>query len=223
MKRLLETLIVMCLVSVTTPSCVLAQDRIRNTAPELGRLFFTAAERERLEQDRGRMPDKPNPDVPQSVSVNGLIARSGQPSLPVINGKVVFPGDNPSGLRIRGGADGRVTITPPDGPGRVAKPGQSVDLATGEIREMFELPGQREARKAEIPLHTPYITGTLPKAETTPVPHAKKPRRPKRGSSKRGAAPPPKPKPDSSPPPAPKVAPAGAAAPAIPAPLPRQP
>lgn len=223
MKRLLDATIVVCLAAAISPSCAFAQDKVRNTAPELGRLFFTAAERERLEQDRGRVPDKPNPDTPQSVSVSGLIARSGQPSLPVINGKVVFPGDNPSGLRIRGSADGRVTITPPDGPGRVAKPGQSVDLVTGEIREMFELPGQREARKAEIPLHTPYITGTLPKAGAAPVPHLKKAKRPKRGKAKRGAGPPPKPKPDSTPPPAPKVAPPSAAAPAIPAPLPRQP
>ena len=223
MKHLQYATIVVCLVVAMSPLSVCAQDKIRNTAPELGRLFFTAAERERLEQDRGRVPDKPNPDTPQSVSVSGLIARSGQPSLPVINGKVIFPGDNPSGLRIRGSADGRVTITPPDGPGRVAKPGQSVDLATGEIREMFELPGRREARKAEIPLHTPYITGSMPKAEKAPVPQAKQARRPRRGSARRGATPPPKPAPDGPPPPPPKVAPPSAAAPAIPAPLPRQP
>jgi hypothetical protein len=223
MKRLLDAAIGVCLVAALSPSCVFALDKVRDTAPELGRLFFTAAERDRLEQDRGRVPDRPNPDTPRSVSVSGLIARSGQPSLPVINGKVVFPGDNPSGLRIRGSADGRVAITPPDGPDRVAKPGQSVDLATGEIREKFELPGRRDARKAEIPLHTPYITGTVPKADTAPVPQAKKARRPRRGSARRGAAPPPKPAPDGPPPPAPKVAPASAPAPAIPAPLPRQP
>jgi len=224
MIRALVRLSIMLIIGQTvTGAAVLAQDKTRNTAPELGRLFFTAAERERLEQDRGRVPERPNPDTPRSVSVSGLIARSGLPTLPVINGKVVFPGDNPSGLRISGATDGRVMITPPEGAGRVAKPGQTVDLATGEVRELFELPGQREARKAEIPQQLPYTTGYVQKAEVTPVPRATKAKRPKRASARRGTAPPPKPVADTPRPQPQRVVPAGPAAPAIPAPLPRQP
>jgi hypothetical protein len=141
----------------------------------------------------------------------------------VINGRIVFPGDNPSGLRISGRADGRVLITPPDGPTRLARPGQTVDLATGEVREMYDLPGRRDARGTEVPLHLPYITGTASKAETTPVVKAKKAKRPRRATTRRGAGTPPKPPPDTPAAAPPRVAPANAAAPAIPAPLPRKP
>jgi hypothetical protein len=220
MTRLTLTLLVCLLLPA---GAARSQETARNTAPELGRLFFTAAEREQLENDRGRVPDKPDPDTPQSVSVNGLIARPGQSSLPVINGRIVFPGDNPSGLRISGRADGRVLITPPDGPTRLARPGQTVDLATGEVREMYDLPGRRDARGTEVPLHLPYTTGTASKAETTPVVKAKKAKRPRRATTRRGAGTPPKPPPDTPAAPPPRVAPANAAAPAIPAPLPRKP
>ena len=223
MKRLFLALSTAVLGAGAAVTGASAQDGAGNTAPALGRLFFSAAERAKLEQDRGRLPDRPNPETPRSIGVTGLITRPGAPALPVINGKVVFPGDNPSGLRISGRADGRVLITPPDGPGRTAKPGQYLDLETGEIRERFELPGRRDARLPQPSLHTPYVTGTLQKVEAAPAPQVKKARRPRRGIARRSAAPPPRPPAEAPAPQAPRVAPPNAAAPAIPAPLPRQP
>ena len=230
MKRMVAALLSCVLLSCVLLSCVLlvstasGQERVPNAAPELGQLFFSRAEREVLERERGRAPpDKPMPDAPQLVKVDGLIMRPGQASLPVVNGRVVFPGDNPSGLRISGRSDGRVLIAPPEGPARLARPGQTVDLVTGDVREMYELPGRRQARRTEVPLPVPYTTGTAPKAEPATAVQVKKAQRPRRAAGKRGATPPPKRAGDTPPPVPQRVAPANAPAPAIPAPMPRLP
>lgn len=201
---------------------VCGQDKQRDAAPELGRLFFTAAEREQLERDRGRASDTPVVDTPESVSVSGLISRAGQPALPVINGRIVFPGENPSGLRISGRTDGRIAITRPDGPARLARPGQFVDLVTGETRELYDLPGRRDTRGTQGLERVPYTTGTAPKVDTAPLVKPAKAKRPRRHGGRHGSSSAANPPAHAPPAPPPSVAPPNAAAPTIPAPLPRQ-
>lgn len=201
-----------------------AQERAAAASPELGRLFFSASERERLERERDR-PAVVAADIvaPEKLVISGLIARPDGPPLPVINGRVLAAGEDLSGLKITGLADGRVRITRSDGQVRLARPGQIVDLTTGEIGEIYDLPGRRAAAAREVGLPMPFGSGFVeraaPEAKTRAI-KAKKPRRTSgRGRAASGPKPAAAPKPTTAPAmarPVPQIAPAG---PVLPPPI----
>ena len=195
----------------------LAQERTAATAPELGRLFFSAAEREQLERERGR-PAAVAADIvaPERLVISGLIARPNGPPLPVINGRVLAPGEDLSGLKITGLADGRVRITRSDGQVRLARPGQTVDLTTGEVGEIYDLPGRRAAAAREVGLPMPFGSGFVERAVPEAKVRAIKAKKPRRASGRGKSAGGPKPvaTPKAAPKPAmtkpvPQIAPAG--------------
>ena len=171
------------------PASAQVPDGGNRAAPELGRLFFSAAERERLERERNlplAAAQPAGPAAPERVVISGLISRTGRPPLPVINGRILAPGEDLSGLRVSGQADGRVRISRANGPAILARPGQTVDLATGETWELFDLPGRRATEKPEVALPVTFGSGYVPRAAAPAkqgVVKAKKPRR----SGSRGA------------------------------------
>ena len=189
-------------------------------APELGRLFFAPTERADIERDRGKPSREPAAvEGPESVTVNGVITRRGAPAVPLINGRALARGESLSGLTITGLADGRVRVTRnADGKSGLARPGQTVDLATGEVREPFDVADNRK-RDALPPQSLPYTSGVpAPVAEKAtagkPV-KTRRPRRAKRSSGKTPAAPPAPPARAEAP--AAPVPPMSAPAPGIPA------
>ena len=157
------------------------------TDPGLGRLFFSPQERARLDQRRGiagaaaAVEESPN-----LVSISGVIMRDGGRPTPVIGGRILPPGATMSGLRIAGLASGNVRITQPNGHSVLAKPGQTVDLATGQATDNFELPGKRDPRPTALPAN--FGSGTLlaPAAKPTNAKAAKKAKRPAQRRGKAG-------------------------------------
>ena len=201
-----------------------AQERATAAAPELGRLFFSASEREQLERDRDR-PAAVAAEIgaPEKLVISGLIARPNGPPLPVINGRVLAPGEDLSGLKITGLADGRVRITRSDGQSRLASPGQTVDLTTGEVGELYDLPGRRAAAAREVALPMPFGSGFAERAAAQPEVRTSKAKKPRRTGGRGKSAGGPKPatirKPAATPPvakPVPQIAPAG---PVLPPPI----
>lgn len=201
-----------------------AQERATAAAPELGRLFFSASEREQLERDRDR-PAAVAAEIgaPEKLVISGLIARPNGPPLPVINGRVLAPGEDLSGLKITGLADGRVRITRSDGQSRLARPGQTVDLTTGEVGELYDLPGRRAAAAREVALPMPFGSGFAERAAAQPEVRTSKAKKPRRTGGRGKSAGGPKPatirKPAATPPvakPVPQIAPAG---PVLPPPI----
>ena len=202
----------------------LAQERAKAAAPELGRLFFSASQREQLERDRDR-PAAVAADIvaPERLIISGLIARPNGPPLAVINGRVLAPGEDLSGLKITGLADGRVRITGSDGQVRLARPGQTVDLTTGEVGEIYDLPGRRAAAAREVALPMPFGSGFVERAAAEPKTRAIKAKKPRRtggrGKSTVGPKPAATPKPAPTPAmakPVPQIAPSG---PVLPPPI----
>jgi hypothetical protein len=185
--------------------------------PRDGRLFFTPAERARLEAVRGKTAAAIE-EAPNAIVVNGYIARTGQAPRAFIDGRAVPP-QGLSGLAIAALPGGRLSVTQPDGRRVVAKPGQRVDLNAGIATEAFDVDRRRNDPVAPRALPTPFITANIPQFE--PATKAKAPRKARKGSARRGraaAAAPGAPPPAQIAPPPP--APMGAGAPAIPAPLP---
>lgn len=106
------------------------------SAQELGRLFFTPAERAALDARRkARVPDKPAAAVVASptTKLDGYVKRSGGPSTVWVNGEPL----------PEGGGDGprigpRVSIPVGEGGRRAAlKPGEVLDRGTGEVRDVI--------------------------------------------------------------------------------------
>jgi hypothetical protein len=109
-------------------------------AEELGRLFFTPAQRSALDARRkARVPDKPTAAAVVSpvTRVDGFVKRSQGPSTVWINGESLNEGgaDAP---RIEGGAQGRVSVGVGESGQRVRlKPGESLDRGNGEVRDVL--------------------------------------------------------------------------------------
>jgi hypothetical protein len=108
----------------------------------LGRLFFTPAERARLDDLRHRPPPPPvevakpepppPPPGPRYVTVNGVVRRSDGESTVWLNNKPVRGQRTESGLVVapaRGQPPGHVTV-------RVAETGRSVDVKVGQQLEV---------------------------------------------------------------------------------------
>ena len=119
-------------------------------AAELGRLFFTPAQRAALDAARKQnvrveianedteRPQQPAAPAPRDLSVNGLIQRSDGKSTVWVNNKPLA-GDTAGGYNVttrRG--DNRVNLTAPDGGRSVQlKVGQTLEVQSGTVEEGF--------------------------------------------------------------------------------------
>ena len=109
-------------------------------AQELGRLFFTPEQREALDARRkARLPDKPAASAPSPTTrIDGYVQRSRGKSTVWVNGEAVPDGTQPEGLRLRRGTDAsRVGVTiGEDGLRREMRVGETLDRATGEVKDV---------------------------------------------------------------------------------------
>jgi hypothetical protein len=133
MKRALPRLTILLALAAAAGPCA---------AQELGRLFFTPEQRAALDaRRRARVPDKPAAVVVASPTtrLDGYVKRSGGPSTVWVNGEPLpeGPGQAP---RIESGrsSQGRVAVTVGDSGARVGlKPGEVLDLGSGEVRDLI--------------------------------------------------------------------------------------
>ena len=109
-------------------------------AQELGRLFFTPEQRDALDARRkARLPDKPAASAPSPTTrIDGYVQRSRGKSTVWVNGEAVPDGTQPEGLRLRRGTDAsRVGVTVgEDGLRREMRVGETLDRATGEVKDV---------------------------------------------------------------------------------------
>lgn len=111
-------------------------------ADELGRLFFTPAQRAALDARRkARVPDRPTAAVVASpvTRIDGYVKRSRGPSTVWMNGESLSEG-SPEAPRIESPArgDGEVSISVGESGRRVRlKPGEALDRGTGEVKDVI--------------------------------------------------------------------------------------
>jgi len=142
------------------PPAVAAQPTAALPSPDasdysrLGRLFFTPAQRTRLDELRHRPPtppaevarsaEPPRPPAPRYVTVNGVVRRSDGESVVWINNKPVQGSGAEDGLLVspaRGRPPGHVTVrVPQSGRSIDVKVGQQVELNSGAVQEAYRLP-----------------------------------------------------------------------------------
>ena len=158
-------------------------------APEvrvLGRLFFTPAERARLDELRRRPPPAPPevasaakpeppaaPPSPQYVTLNGVVRRSDGTTTVWLNNKPVTGPRSEDGLVVtpsgRSGS-GNVTVRVPEtGRSVDLKVGQQVEMRSGQVQEAYESPPAVAAAAAAAEPRAPE-----------PAPAPATPRRPNR-------------------------------------------
>ena len=137
-------------------------------AAELGRLFFTPAQRATLDDARkqnirvemGNETEQPPAPVPQHISVMGLVQRSDGKSTVWLNNRVVTEQQEPRGgiVVTADKKDPRVKLTVPESGRSVdLKVGQTVEVLSGTISEGY-------ARRAPLkPVEKP-----TPTAEAAP-------------------------------------------------------
>jgi hypothetical protein len=113
-------------------------------AEELGRLFFTPAQRAALDARRkAHVPDRPNtPALASPVTrVDGFVKRSEGPSTVWINGESASE-SSPEAPRIeappQGAGEPRVSVNVGENGRRVRlKPGEAVDRSSGEVKDVI--------------------------------------------------------------------------------------
>lgn len=117
---------------------VLAVAADARAADPLGRLFLTPEQREALDaRRRARLPDKPaTPTAVAPVSrVDGYVQRSAGRSTVWVNGQAISENTPEAPARVDRGARGVTLRLGEDGRGVRTQVGQSVDSATGEVRD----------------------------------------------------------------------------------------
>lgn len=132
---------------------------------ELGKLFFTPAERAALDRERQRsgMPEGAAPQggvTPDNLTLDGYVRRSGGRSTVWINGQPQYSRDASPPVRIteKSGSAGQVWVSPPDAARSFPlKAGQVLTPASGEIRERYQL---APAPAPPPPVSTPSQPGT---------------------------------------------------------------
>lgn len=130
---------------------------------QLGRFFFTPAQRAALDEARRRPPaavaattqGPPLPPAPEYVTLNGVVRRSDGTTTVWLNNKPVRGSQSEDGLQIapstRSAAPGNVTVRVPQ-TGRVVnlKVGQQVDVTSGQVEE-----GYRSSRPPQVAAEAP--------------------------------------------------------------------
>ncbi len=116
---------------------------------ELGRMFFTPAQRATLDNARrqniraeisndGEQQPAPAAPVPQNVSVNGLIKRSDGKNTVWINNRAVTEQQPGAIGAVIGKSDNRVQLNVPESDRKLdLKVGQSVEIVSGTIEESY--------------------------------------------------------------------------------------
>jgi hypothetical protein len=155
------------------------------TAAELGRMFFTPAQRAALDaarkqnirveignEEEERAPAAPAAaaPLPQTVRFNGMIQRSDGKSTVWLNNKPVT-GENAAGLNVSTSRnDTRVRVSRPDG-GRAMdlKVGQTAEMVSGTIEETYQ---RRPPAKAEEKPVLPAANDAAPVQKRTSEPAA---------------------------------------------------
>jgi hypothetical protein len=161
-------------------------------AAELGRMFFTPAQRATLDNARKQNiraeisndVEQPATPLPQNVSVNGVIRRSDGKSTIWLNNRMV--GDHQtSGLSAAVGKnDNRVRLSVPESGRNVElKVGQSVEIVSGVIGESYL---HRPAAKPDAKT-TPAAEGGGTKVSKDAPAQAAEPLKPERGVQKRAS------------------------------------
>jgi hypothetical protein len=154
-------------------------------AAELGRMFFTPAQRATLDNARKQNirveigSDNEQPaaaPVPQNVSVNGLIRRSDGKSTIWLNNRIVNE-QQASGMKAAiGKNDNRVRLSVPESGRSVdLKVGQTVEIVSGTIEESYlrrpaakpeaKTPPAGENTGADVPKVTPAQSSETVKSE----------------------------------------------------------
>jgi hypothetical protein len=124
------------------------------TGAELGRLFFTPAERAQLDGARTQKKAPPPPtatqpieaSAPEIVNYGGIVRRSDGKALLWINNRVAEEKAALGALSLKGAVrpDGAVTLQVPQSGGTIAvKVGQSVDLQSGRVAEGHKMPASK--------------------------------------------------------------------------------
>ena len=110
-------------------------------AQQLGRLFFSPEQRAALDARRAaRMPDKPAAVAESPTTrVDGYVKRSSGKSTVWVDGEAMPEGLQIEGLRVQRGNDPtRVTVTVgEDGRRIVLRVGETIDRATGEVKDLI--------------------------------------------------------------------------------------
>jgi len=139
-------------------------------AQQLGRLFFTPAERAQLDQARAQK-QKPQPKAeepaappaPQVVTYSGLVRRSDGKAVLWLNNRPVDEKEALSSLPVQGRVrkDGSVVV-------RVPQTGRTIDLKVGQTIELTS--GAVAEGKPEAPASAPPKAQAEPeRAETQPA------------------------------------------------------
>jgi hypothetical protein len=149
------------------------------TAAELGRMFFTPAQRATLDNARkqnirveigndSEQQQQSAAPVPQSVSVNGVIRRSDGKNTIWLNNRIVNEQQPGSMKAAVGKADNRVRLNVPESGRNVdLKVGQTVEIVSGTIEESYL---RRPAAKPEVKPapEGEKTTGDVAKVTSTP-------------------------------------------------------
>ena len=161
---------------------LLAATQFAQAAEPIGRIFFTPEQRDQLNSLRTQrivatqVRDEPIPEV---VTYNGIVRRSGGKATVWVNGEAL----SEAGLRDkqsivgRVGRNGQILLQTPQagtGQGQVRlKVGQSAELLSGRVDESFSSQAASQAVKAKskAEMKPPEMSLT----ETVPVPAARQP------------------------------------------------
>jgi len=168
-----------------TSCCALAAALTSVPAPaqeQLGRLFFTPAQRASLDVARSQRaraalstekPEQEAAPVPQTITYSGVLRRSDGKTTVWINNQPVNDRESAGAAAIVGQVrpDGSVTLqVPQSGRSVILKPGQSVELLSGAVEEA-------NSRKLEASKTEPKPAAT-PAAKPTPEVRTAKPAAP---------------------------------------------
>lgn len=142
----------------------------------LGRLFFTPEQRARMDaarqQERNvRFEEEESTLPPANITLNGVIIRSDGKTTVWINNRV--QSDEKSGKSVtvqgRSGAGGQISVITPDAKRPVPlKVGQSIDMSSGQVEEVYRRTPPAPAPGKETP------SAATPGAEKSPVPPSRK-------------------------------------------------
>jgi hypothetical protein len=129
--------------ALTICACLLACACAAAQAPPIGRLFFTPAERQQLDQQRGGVPAPavaeapaaaaPPPAPPEPVTLNGIVRRSSGKTTAWLNQVPQDDGQN----RVSGPpSKPALTLQLPSGREVLLKPGQRVEQSAGTVSDV---------------------------------------------------------------------------------------
>ena len=150
-------------------------------SPQLGRFFFTPAERAQLDMVRIHKKPPPPPIVPEAtvdnapqvVTYGGIVRRSDGGATLWINNRAVDAKEALSDANLKGRVrpDGAVSLQIPDRAGTIdVKVGQSIELQTGRVAESRKSAADKPPIDAKPPAQpsAPSESKAAPDQKTVP-------------------------------------------------------